>query len=55
MGRGQVYTRFMAPDRFTPENTEFVILSFEGPDQPYSQAGGLGVRVSNLSIALARQ
>lgn len=45
----------MAPDRFTPENTEFVILSFEGPDQPYSQAGGLGVRVSNLSIALARQ
>ena len=45
----------MAPDRFTPENTEFVILSFEGPDQPYSQAGGLGVRVSNLSIALARK
>ena len=45
----------MALDRFTPENTEFVILSFEGPDQPYSQAGGLGVRASNLSIALARQ
>jgi glycosyltransferase involved in cell wall biosynthesis len=35
-----------------PENTVFVILSFEGPDQ-YSLAGGLGVRVSNLSEALA--
>ncbi len=39
---------------FTPENTEFVLLSFEGPDQPYSQAGGLGVRVTNLATALAR-
>jgi len=36
----------------TPGNTEFVILSFEGPDS-YSLAGGLGVRVSNLSQALA--
>ncbi|HHX41293.1 MAG TPA: glycosyltransferase family 4 protein [Armatimonadetes bacterium] len=35
-----------------PENTEFVILSFEGPD-PYSNAGGLGVRVTELSRALA--
>ncbi len=35
-----------------PENTEFVLLSFEGPD-PYSMAGGLGVRVTELSLALA--
>ncbi len=37
----------------TPDTAEFVILSFEGPDQPYSQAGGLGVRVTELSQALA--
>ena len=36
-----------------PENTIFVILSFEGPDS-YSLAGGLGVRVSELSDALAQ-
>ncbi|OGO32932.1 MAG: hypothetical protein A2Z29_01710 [Chloroflexi bacterium RBG_16_56_11] len=36
----------------TPENTEFVLLSFEGPDG-YSLAGGLGVRVTNLSQSLA--
>ena len=30
----------------------FVIVSFEGPD-PWSQAGGLGVRVTNLSETLA--
>lgn len=36
----------------TPENTEFVHLCFEGPDR-YSMAGGLGVRVSNLSMTLA--
>ena len=35
-----------------PENTEFVVLSFEGPD-PYSRAGGLGVRVTELTHALA--
>ena len=35
------------------ENTIFVILSFEGPDV-YSQAGGLGVRVTNLAQTLAR-
>ena len=39
-------------DEMTPENTEFVILSFEGPDL-YSMAGGLGVRVTNLSQTLA--
>jgi glycosyltransferase involved in cell wall biosynthesis len=38
---------------FSPENLEIVILSFEGPDQPYSLAGGLGVRVAELSQALA--
>lgn len=35
------------------QNTEFVLLSFEGPD-PYAMAGGLGVRVANLSQALAQ-
>ncbi|MBI2265476.1 MAG: glycosyltransferase [Armatimonadetes bacterium] len=37
-----------------PGNTIFVLISFEGPDQ-YSQAGGLGVRVAELSQALAEQ
>ena len=36
----------------SPRNTEFVVLSFEGPDD-YSMAGGLGVRVINLSTTLA--
>jgi len=35
-----------------PESTVFVLVSFEGPDV-YSQAGGLGVRVKELSRALA--
>jgi len=39
---------------FGPDNLEFVVLSFEGPDQPYSQAGGLGVRVTHLTATLAR-
>ncbi len=38
----------------SPDNTMFVILSFEGPDV-YSAAGGLGTRVSELSEALATQ
>ena len=38
---------------FDPRRTVFVILSFEGPDV-YSQAGGLGVRVTGLSRALAK-
>lgn len=37
----------------TPDNAQFVILSFEGPDR-YSQAGGLGTRVTELSRALAQ-
>ena len=36
----------------TTENTVFVVVSFEGRD-PYSLAGGLGVRVANLSETLA--
>ncbi len=36
----------------TPQHTVFVLLSFEGPDV-YSQTGGLGVRVTGLSRALA--
>jgi glycosyltransferase involved in cell wall biosynthesis len=42
----------MAPDPVSPENTTFVLLSFEGPDT-YARAGGLGVRVTELSHALA--
>lgn len=38
-----------------PANTEFVIVSFEGPDKYYSRAGGLGVRVLELSQALAEK
>lgn len=38
---------------FDPAQTVFVLLSFEGPDV-YSQAGGLGVRETGLSRALAR-
>jgi glycosyltransferase involved in cell wall biosynthesis len=37
-----------------PAATDFLILSFEGPDV-YSQAGGLGVRVKELSRALAER
>lgn len=35
-----------------PQNTVFVVLSFEGPDL-YSLAGGLGIRTSNLTESLA--
>jgi glycosyltransferase involved in cell wall biosynthesis len=38
--------------RIAPQQTVFVLLSFEGPDV-YSQTGGLGVRVTGLSRALA--
>ncbi len=44
----------MVINGITADNTVFVILSFEGPDV-YSQAGGLGVRVTNLSQSLARE
>lgn len=40
--------------RLSPLNAEFAIVSFEGPDE-YSRAGGLGVRVRDLSEALAAQ
>ena len=39
-------------DFWTPERAEMVLLSFEGPD-PYSRAGGLGVRVTHLARTLA--
>ena len=42
----------MALTPIHPNNTVFVILSFEGPDR-YAQAGGLGVRVTQLSRTLA--
>lgn len=38
----------------TPENAQFAIISFEGPDE-YSRAGGLGVRVRDLAEALATE
>jgi len=42
------------PAHITPETTEFLIVSFEGPDR-YAQAGGLGVRVSQLAECLAAE
>jgi glycosyltransferase involved in cell wall biosynthesis len=42
----------LKPTAIAPDNTQFVVLSFEGPDR-YSLAGGLGVRVSNLCQSLA--
>ncbi len=42
----------MKPRGISPDNTIFLIMSFEGPDQ-YSKAGGLGVRVAELSESLA--
>jgi glycosyltransferase involved in cell wall biosynthesis len=39
-------------DNITTDNTEFVLISFEGPDC-YSMAGGLGVRMQNLARTLA--
>jgi glycosyltransferase involved in cell wall biosynthesis len=42
----------MLPILLLPDHVEFVLLSFEGPD-PYSKAGGLGVRISNLAYFLA--
>lgn len=44
----------MLPIRLLPDQVEFALLSFEGPD-PYSKAGGLGVRVANLALFLASQ
>ncbi len=43
----------MRPINISPDNTVFAIISFEGPDV-YSLAGGLGVRVGDLSQTLAR-
>jgi glycosyltransferase involved in cell wall biosynthesis len=40
------------PQFINPDNTIFVLLSFEGPDV-YSQEGGLGVRVTELSRVIA--
>ncbi|MEX2154441.1 MAG: glycosyltransferase [Gemmatimonadaceae bacterium] len=37
----------------TPTNAVFVLIAFEGPDA-YSQAGGLGVRMSGLGQTLAQ-
>ncbi len=37
-----------------PQSTAFILLSFEGPDG-YANAGGLGVRVAELSAALGEE
>ena len=42
------------PSGISPESCVFVLVSFEGPDR-YSRAGGLGVRVAELSEALAER
>jgi len=42
----------MGRSAIAADNAVFVVLSFEGPD-PYSLAGGLGVRVINLAETLA--
>jgi hypothetical protein len=42
----------MSWEHMAPENTEFVMVCFEGPD-PYAMAGGLGMRVDDLSRTLA--
>lgn len=44
----------MIPFQLLPDQVEFVLLSFEGPDL-YAMAGGLGVRITNLAQALAAQ
>ena len=52
---GPFNTRLIASptlDVSTPDRALFIVVSFEGPD-PYSQAGGLGVRVSGLVETLA--
>jgi glycosyltransferase involved in cell wall biosynthesis len=40
------------PREISPDNTVFVLISFEGEDR-YSKAGGLGVRVAELAESLA--
>ncbi len=43
----------MVPLEMNPETTIFTVLSWEGPDA-YSLAGGLGVRITELTEALAK-
>lgn len=51
--RSYYYSKGIELQQIKPENTIFVLLSFEGPDG-YSMAGGLGTRASMLSSALAK-
>ena len=50
----RIITMIERDGAISPENTQFVLLCFEGPDI-YSTAGGLGTRVTELSEALATQ
>ena len=45
-------TQYGSMVHISPENAEFAIVSFEGPDE-YSRAGGLAVRVRDLAETLA--
>ena len=49
-----VANSFAKPERILPENTVFVLLTFEGPDA-YSMAGGLGVRMVNVARTLSEK
>jgi len=43
----------MKQGHLSPDNTIFIILSFEGPDR-YSLAGGLGIRVTHITRMLSQ-
>ncbi len=44
---------FLTSPDITPDTTTFAFVAFEGPDR-YSLAGGLGMRITELSEALAQ-
>lgn len=51
---GKAARRVSGIGRINPDSAIFVIVAFEGPD-PYSQAGGLGVRMTGLARTLVSQ
>lgn len=48
---GRMPERPIDVERLGPDGALFILVSFEGPD-PYSQAGGLGVRMTGMAHAL---